>query len=419
MLIKNGKVFQKDHYEKLDILIEGDKIVNLSPEITVSDDEVIDAQGKIVNPGFIDVHVHFREPGQTDKETILTGSQAAAKGGYTTVGAMPNVIPVPDTSEKFQIQQILNQQSVITLEQYAPITTNEIGDELVDFERMQKLGAFAFSNDGHAVKNSRTMLHAMKEIAKINSHLAAHIEDVDLFNHGVINKGKKSAEFGLPGISEATETAQLARDLVLAKETGVHYHASHISTKTSVEMIRSAKNDGINVTCEVTPHHLLLCEDDIKEDNAMYKMNPPLRTKEDQAALIAGLQEGVIDMIATDHAPHTMTEKTRGFLRSSFGISGIETAFSLLFTKLVKTETITLEKLIQLMSVHPVEIFDLPSPEIQVGNTANLNIIDLEKESEIQATKFISKGKNTPFDGVKVSGQVTATICNGQIVYGG
>lgn len=419
MLIKNGKVFQNDHYEKLDILIEGDKIVNLSPKITVSDNEVIDAQGKIINPGFIDVHVHFREPGQTDKETILTGSQAAAKGGYTTVGAMPNVIPVPDTSEKFQIQQILNQQSVITLEQYAPITTNEIGNELVDFGRMQKLGAFAFSNDGHGVKNSRTMLHAMKEIAKINSHLAAHIEDVDLFNRGVINEGKKSAEFGLPGISEVTETAQLARDLVLAKETGVHYHACHISTKTSLEMIRSAKNDGINVTCEVTPHHLLLCEDDIKENDAMFKMNPPLRTKEDQRALIAGLQEGVIDMIATDHAPHTMPEKTRGFLRSSFGISGIETAFSLLYTKLVKSETITLEKLIQLMSIHPAKIFDLSSSEIRVGKAANLNIIDLEEESEIQATKFISKGKNTPFDGVKVSGQVTATICNGQIVYGG
>lgn len=280
---------------------------------------------------------------------------------------MPNVIPVPDTIEKFQKQVKINQQSVINLFQYAPITLGELNNELIDFEHLSKIGAFAFSNDGYGVTNSMTMYRAMRKIAQINGHLAAHIEDKDLFNSGVINEGKKAKEFKLPPINEVAETAQLARDLALVKVTGVHYHACHISTRTSIEMIKAAKQAGLNVTCEVTPHHLLLCQEDIRIDDASYKMNPPLRKKTDQQALIEALQSGVIDMIATDHAPHTKEEKSRGFLRSSFGVSGIETAFSLLYTKLVKNKVITLEKLIQVMAVNPAKIFDLKTTEIKIN----------------------------------------------------
>lgn len=419
MIIKGGLVFQNNKYEKLDIQIIDKKITKLAPEIVSNNEKTIDAKGKIINPGFVDVHVHFREPGQTKKETILTGSLAAAHGGYTTVGAMPNVIPVPDTLEKFQQQQQLNQQSVINLEQFASITTNEVSDELVDFKGLQKMGAFAFSNDGHGISNSQTMYQAMKEIAQINSHLVAHIEDEALFNRRVINEGKKSHELNLIGIPEVAETAQLARDLILVEETGVHYHACHISTKKSLDLIRQAKAKGLNVTCEVTPHHLLLNEDDIKSDNAMYKMNPPLRTKKDQEALITGLQDGTIDMIATDHAPHTLEEKSQGFSNSCFGISGIETSFSLIYTGLVQRKIISLEKLVELLAIKPAQIFKLTSTSIKLNQIANLNIIDINNTYKIDVQNFQSKGKNTPFDKFEVTGKVIKTICNGEVVYGG
>lgn len=417
MLIKNGKVFIDGKYQKRDVKIERGKIVAVAASIAPDGDEVYDATDKIVNPGFIDVHVHFREPGQTHKEDIESGSKAAARGGYTVVAAMPNLSPVPDTPERFERQMKLNKEkSVINTLQYAPITTNQVGNEIVDLEKMKALGAFAFTNDGHPVSEAYTMREAMKRIAAMSSHLAEHIEDDSLFG-GCIHEGKTAERLGLKGIPSVTESSQLARDLVLAEDTGVHYHACHISTKMTVELIRFFKSKGVNVTCEVTPHHLLLCEEDIKKDDAIYKMNPPLRGKEDQEAMIQGLLDGTVDMIATDHAPHADHEKDEGFEKSAFGITGIETAFPLLYTHFVKGEMISLERLITLMAVNPAEKFDLEPTAIEEGRTANLNIIDLETPYIIRADDFISKSKNTPFVGKEVYGNVELTLCNGKIVY--
>lgn len=417
MLLKNGNVFLNGKYEKKDILITDGVISKISDLIPEDGQEVIDAEGKLVNPGFIDVHVHFREPGQTHKEDIASGSRAAARGGYVMTGAMPNTDPVPDTVERFAHQMELNREkSVINILQYAPITKNLKGSEIVDLEKMKELGAFAFSNDGHCVSKASTMREAMKRIAAMNSTLAEHIEDDSLFG-GVINEGKVAERLGLKGIPSVTESSQLARDLVLAHDTGVHYHACHVSTAMTVELIRDFKKKGTNVSCEITPHHLLLCEDHIKEDDALYKMNPPLRSKEDKEALIKALQDGTIDMIATDHAPHHHDEKNKGFAESAFGITGIEIAFPLLYTYLVKKEVISLEKLIELMTINPAKSFNLDSPEIAEGKTANLNMIDIENPYTIKKEEFLSKSSNTPFIGEKVYGNVLLTICNGKIVY--
>jgi len=417
MLIKNGKVFIDGKYQKKDIKIENGKITSIRDEISDQDAEIIDAAGKLVNPGFIDVHVHFREPGHTHKETIESGSKAAARGGFTTVGAMPNTDPVPDTVERFKHQMELNKEkSVINTLQYAPITTNLRGSNIVDLEKMKELGAFAFSNDGHCVSDAYTMREAMKRITAMGSHLCEHIEDDSLCG-GVINEGKVADRLGLKGNPAVTESSQVARDLVLAHDTGVHYHACHVSTAMTVELIRDFKKKGVNVSCEITPHHLILWEDHITEDDAMYKMNPPLRSKEDHQALVAALQDGTIDMIATDHAPHHHDEKTIGFAEAAFGITGIEISFPLLYTHLVKKDIISLERLIELMAINPAEKFNLDSTEIKENTIANLNIIDIDQEYTINSKEFISHGKNTPFEGEKVYGNVELTICNGKIVY--
>lgn len=417
MLIKNGKVFMDGQYHEKDLKIENGKIVSIADRIEDQDDQVIDAKGKIVNPSFIDVHVHFREPGQTHKEDIASGSRAAARGGYTVVAAMPNLSPVPDTPERFEKQMKLNaEKSVINTLQYAPITTNQIGNEIVDLEKMKALGAFAFTNDGHPVSEAYTMREAMKRIAALDSHLAEHIEDDSLFG-GSVHEGETAKRLGLQGIPSVTESSQLARDLVLAADTGVHYHACHISTKMTVDLIRFFKEMGVNVTCEVTPHHLLLCEEDIPGDDAIYKMNPPLRGKADQQALIEGLLDGTIDMIATDHAPHAANEKDKGFAQSAFGITGIETAFPLLYTHFVKKGKLSLERLIDLMSLNPATQFNLEPNHIAEGKAANLNIIDIETPYKIETADFVSKSKNTPFIGEEVYGNVELTLYNGKIVY--
>lgn len=402
---------------KSDLLIEDEKIIQIADEINEPADKVIDADNNLVAPGLVDVHVHFREPGQVHKETILTGSKAAAHGGFTTVGAMPNVIPVPDNVDDFKNQLELNKQSVIKTLQYAPVTMNETEDGLSPIEDLAKLGAMAFSNDGHGINNAKTMFDAMSRIKSVNSHLAAHVEDQNLFNKGVINAGPVAEELGLPAIERVAETSQLARDLILAKETGVHYHVCHLSTADGVKLIRIAKDAGINVTCEVTPHHLLLSDQNILEDDANYKMNPPLRSEIDRRALIDGLLDGTIDMIATDHAPHAENEKNQGFLKSAFGITGIETSFPLMYSRFVKTSLMSLEQLLELMTNKPAQIFNLLAGEIKVGGDADLTIIDLKKPFEIKKEDFISKGKNSPFIGQEVYGQVQKTFVKGQEVY--
>jgi len=417
-LIKNAQVFVNNQLSTDDVLIENGKFSKIAPQISIEDAQVIDAKDNLVAPGLVDIHVHFREPGQVHKETIKTGTLASAHGGFTTVGAMPNVIPVPDDASKFTKQLTLNKEnSLIKTLQYAPVTKDETSDELVDIEGLAKLGAFAFSNDGHGIMNAQSMFTAMERIAAIDSHLAAHVEDKNLFNKGVINFGSASRRLGLPGIQQVAETSQLARDLVLAKETGVHYHVCHISTKDGVELVRMAKDAGINVTCEASPHHLLLSDKDILTDDANFKMNPPLRSEEDRLALIAGLQDGTIDMIATDHAPHAADEKNQGFKKSAFGITGIETAFPLMYTNLVKTGLISLEKLLDLMAYNPAQIFKLDAGEIKVGQAADFTILNLTNEYEIKTSDFLSKGKNSPFMGQQVYGQAEQTYVDGQQVY--
>lgn len=418
-LIKNAQLYYQGQLTPADLLIEDGKFTQIAEEISTDGVQMIDAKQQLVAPGLVDVHVHFREPGQVHKETIKTGTLASAHGGFTTVGAMPNVIPVPDDTEKFQKQLELNQKnSLINTLQYAPVTKNETSDELVDIEALDKLGAFAFSNDGHGIMNAQSMYSAMERIEAIDSHLAAHVEDKNLFNHGVINFGSASQRLGLPGIKQVAETSQLARDLVLAKETGVHYHVCHISTKDGVNLVRMAKDAGINVTCEVTPHHLLLSDKDIVTDDANFKMNPPLRSKEDQTALLDGLEDGTIDMIATDHAPHAKEEKNQGFQKSAFGITGIETSFPLMYTCLVRTGLISLEKLIGLMTVKPAQLFGLKDVgTIGLNQRADFTMIDLNQDYTINETDFLSKGTNSPFIGKLVFGQVQATYVNGKVVY--
>ena len=419
-LIKNGTVYQNGKLLKNDLLLEDDKITLLGTDLSdVACDQVIDAQNKLVAPGLVDVHVHYREPGFTHKETIKTGSLAAAHGGYTTVCAMPNLDPVPDTPEKVSELVALNKQDgVVNIKQYGAITKGLKSDQLLDYAGMKAAGAFAFSNDGCGVQTAGTMYQAMLAAKKLGVALVAHVEDNSLLFGGVMNAGKRAKELGLPGILGISESSQIARDLLLAKETGVHYHVCHVSTKESVELVRLAKAHGINVTCEVSPHHLLLNEEDIPANDGFYKMNPPLRANEDQQALIAGILDGTIDMIETDHAPHSIDEKTGDMRTSAFGITGSETAFALLYTRLVKQEKIlTLAQLLDLMAKNPAEKFNFAAGVLYAGATADIAIFDLENEFELKEENYFSKGKNTPFTGQKVYGETYMTLVNGKVAY--
>ena len=361
-------------------------------------------------PGFCDVHVHLREPGFSYKETIRTGSQAAARGGYTAVCTMPNLNPVPDSLEHLKVQQdIIDADAVIHVYPYAAITVKEEGKELADMEALAD-HVIAFSDDGHGVQSDEMMEEAMKRAKKLNKLIVAHCEDNRLLKGGYIHDGRYAKEHGHRGICSESEWGQIARDLELAEKTGCGYHVCHISTKESVEVIRQAKARGVDVTCETAPHYLLLCEDDLQEDG-WWKMNPPLRSKEDHDALIEGIKDGTIDVIATDHAPHSEEEKSRGLEKSAFGIVGIETAFPLLYTYLVKTGVITMERLMELLVYKPRERFNIPLGE------EDYSVWDLEAETVIDPKDFLSKGKATPFAGWKVNGICRKTVMNGITVY--
>ena len=367
-------------------------------------------QSAVRLPGFCDVHVHLREPGFSYKETIRTGSQAAARGGYTAVCTMPNLNPVPDSLEHLKVQQdIIDADAVIHVYPYAAITVKEEGKELADMEALAD-HVIAFSDDGHGVQSDEMMEEAMKRAKKLNKLIVAHCEDNRLLKGGYIHDGRYAKEHGHRGICSESEWGQIARDLELAEKTGCGYHVCHISTKESVEVIRQAKARGVDVTCETAPHYLLLCEDDLQEDG-WWKMNPPLRSKEDHDALIEGIKDGTIDVIATDHAPHSEEEKSRGLEKSAFGIVGIETAFPLLYTYLVKTGVITMERLMELLVYKPRERFNIPLGE------EDYSIWDLEAETVINPKDFLSKGKATPFAGWKVNGICRKTVMNGITVY--
>ncbi|TVP92463.1 dihydroorotase [Alkalibacterium sp.] len=420
LLIKNASIINENQQTQVtDIYIEKNMISEVQPIIKKNADRVIDARGRLVTPGLIDVHVHLREPGYEYKETIKTGAEAAARGGFTTICAMPNVNPEPDTVENLErIMKIISEEACIKVKQYVPITKGLTSDELTNQKALLEAGAFAFTNDGVGVQTAGTMYKAMQQAALLDSTIVAHTEDDSLlFEGGVMHEGSRNKELNLPGMLQLTESTQIARDVLLAEDTGVHYHVCHVSSKESVRVIRDAKKAGINVTAEVSPHHLLLCEDDIPGDTSQYKMNPPLRGRDDQEALLEGLIEGTIDMIATDHAPHSDAEKSGSMIDSPFGIVGSETAFSLLYTHLVESGKLTLSQLIDSLTTHPARIFSFAEGKLQAGSPADLACFDLDNETEIRKEDFRSKSSNTPFLGWKVKGSTVFTIVDGQLIY--
>ena len=364
-----------------------------------------------VFPGFCDVHVHFREPGFSYKETIATGSRAAARGGYTDVCTMPNLNPVPDSPERLRRQQeLIRRDACIHVHPYGAITVGQKGEQLADLSGMAG-SCIAFSDDGRGVQQDELMRQAMAEAKRLGKMIVAHCEVNDLLRGGYIHDGEYARAHGHRGICSESEWVQIARDLELVKEIGCAYHVCHISTKESVAIIRKAKAEGVNVTCETGPHYLILDDSFLREDGR-FKMNPPLRGKEDREALVEGLLDGTIDMIATDHAPHSAEEKSKGLEKSAFGIVGIETAFPLLYTYLVKPGILSLERLVELLTVNPRTRFGIESK-------GDFTVWDLEAVSKIDPSEFLSMGKSTPFTGWQVSGKCMATVCDGKIVYKG
>lgn len=417
MLLKNGKLLVDGRLEKRDILVENGKISKIAKSLDIENEDVVDLKGKFISPGFIDVHVHWREPGFEYKENIYHASRAAARGGFTTAMPMPNLNPVPDSYENLKIQlDIIERDSVIRAIPYGAITKGELGKDYADFEELAD-HVFAFSDDGRGVQDANMMYQSMKIAAKLNKPIVAHCEDNSLILGGCMHCGRRSAELGLPGIPSVCESVQIARDVLLAEDADCHYHVCHVSTKESVRVIRDAKKAGIKVTCEVCPHHLISDEMDIPEDNGMWKMNPPLRSKEDRNSLIAGLLDGTIDIIATDHAPHAPEEKNLTMTKAAFGIVGCETAFSQLYTTFVKPGVFSLQFLVDIMSKRVAEIFNLPYGRLEEGEFADLVVIDLEKTMTIDPEKFLSKGKNTPYVGNEVYGVPMLTLVEGKVAY--
>ncbi|MDU0450875.1 dihydroorotase [Staphylococcus chromogenes] len=419
ILIQNAKMLEAGTLKQVDVLIQEGKIKSIATQIEPqSEMQIIDANGHFLSPGFIDVHVHLREPGGEHKETIETGTKAAARGGFTTVCPMPNTKPVPDSVENMrQLKQLIDENAQVRVLPYAAITERQAGKKHVDFEALANEGAFAFTDDGVGVQEAAKMYEAMQQAKAVNKAVVAHCEDNSLIYGGAMHEGKRSEELGIPGIPNICESVQIARDVLLSEATGCHYHVCHVSTKESVRVIRDAKKAGIPVTAEVTPHHLLLTEDDIPSDNAIYKMNPPLRSVEDRQALIEGLLDGTIDIIATDHAPHAKDEKNQPMTRAPFGIVGSETAFPLLYTHFVKTGEWTLQQLVDYITIKPAQVFDLPYGTLKEGAVADLTLINLDEAYEIKAQDFLSKSSNTPFLGEKVYGKTLFTMVDGEIRY--
>ena len=419
ILLKNGRqINESNELVAVDLLVKDGIIIEMTECIENTEAQVYDLAGKLVSPGLIDVHVHLREPGYERKETIETGTKAAARGGYTTIAAMANTIPVPDSMESVTyIEGLLQQSAQVRVFPYAAITLGERGQEIVDVEALSETSILGFSDDGRGIQEAGVMYQAMQRAKAVNKPIVAHCEDDSLLFGGYLHDGEYAKANGHRGILSVSESAQIARDIMLAQATGVHYHICHISTKESVELVRFAKAQGINATAEVSPHHLILCDTDIVNDDPNFKMNPPLRADADRIACVQGLLDGTIDVIATDHAPHHEDEKAWGIETAPFGIVGLETAFPLMYTTFVKTGKMTLKQLIDCMSTKPATIFNLPYGKLEVGAVADITIIDLDKEMEIDSTQFLSKGKNTPFNGYRVAGWPVMTLVGGKVVY--
>ncbi|MDD6214332.1 MAG: dihydroorotase [Firmicutes bacterium] len=401
-------------FVKADITVSDGKIAAVGKK-NINGFHKIDCTGLYAFPGLIDVHVHLREPGFEYKETIETGTLAAAKGGFTAICAMPNLNPVPDSEEHIKRElDAISKTAKIGVFPYAAITVGENGEKLTDISALSKK-AVAFSDDGHGVQSESVMLSAMALAKKYDKIIAAHCEDNTLLNGGYIHMGEYARQHNHKGICSESEWRPIKRDLELAEKTGCKYHVCHISAKESVELIRNAKKQGIDVTCETGPHYLAFSDMDLKEDGR-FKMNPPIRAREDRQALIEGIKDGTIDMISTDHAPHSEEEKSRGLSGSLMGVVGIETAFSAAYTYLVKTGIISLEKLIALMHDNPMRRFGIGN-NISVGNEANITLFDLEKKYTVNPKSFVSKGKSTPFDGMELFAECKMTMYKGETVW--
>ncbi len=418
LFIKNVNVLKDGKLVQTNVRVAEGKIAGIGAKLEQQGETEIDGTGRMIAPGFVDVHVHLREPGGEQKETIESGTRSAAKGGYTTICAMPNTRPVPDTKENLQlVNNLIEKNALIRVLPYASITIREAGKERTNLKELKENGAFAFTDDGVGIQQAGMMYEAMQDAAAIDMPIVAHCEDNSLIYDGVMHEGKKSKELGLKGIPSIAESVHIARDILLAEAAGAHYHVCHVSTKESVRVIRDAKRAGIHVTAEVSPHHLLLSEDDIPGNDANWKMNPPLRAKEDLQALREGLLDGTLDFIATDHAPHTAEEKANGMDQAPFGIVGFETAFPLLYTKFVASGEWTLQQLIDWLTVKPSQVFGMPYGTLDEGAAADLVLLDLDEERNIDPQQFHSKGRNTPFSGWTCKGWPVMTIFGGQIVW--
>ena len=418
LLLKNASVFTGGGFSNVDVLIENGRISAMAPGLDWGGDTaVFDFKGKYIFPGFTDVHVHLREPGFSYKETIRTGTLAAVRGGYTAVCPMPNLSPVPDGMDNLQAElDIIKLDAAVRVFPYGAITRGERGDELSDMESMAPFVA-GFSDDGRGVQSGGIMGDAMVKAKSLGKIIAAHCEDESLLPKGwSVNAGAAADRFGLVGNPSESEWRQVERDIELVRKTGCAYHVCHVSTKESVELIRRAKAQGLDVTCETGPHYLTITDGEI-EDEGRFRMNPPIRGAEDRRALIEGILDGTVDMIATDHAPHSYEEKSGGLAGSLNGIVGLECAFPVLYTKLVLGGIIPLEKLIRLMSVSPAARFKLPGGEIKVGAPADLAIFDLDEEYTIKSDDFLSMGRSTPFEGWSVRGRCLATFVGGRPVW--
>ncbi len=411
---EHGLIYRGGRFEEGRLIVEAGRVV--ADATPGPEDRVIDLGGLYLVPGLVDVHVHLREPGFPQKETIATGTAAAARGGYTTVCSMPNLNPAPDTPEHLEAQlAIIRRDAVVRVKPYGTITLGQRGcGELSDFAALAA-EVVGFSDDGRGVQSAELMEEAMRRAAAVGKPIVAHCEVDELLRGGYIHDGDYCRAHGHRGISSESEWRQVERDIALAAKTGCQYHVCHVSTKESVELVREAKARGLRVSCETAPHYLLLCDEDLQEEGR-FKMNPPLRSRADREALLAGIQDGTIEVIATDHAPHTAEEKSRGLAGSAMGIVGIETAFPLLYTGLVKPGILSLERLVELMSTSPRRIFGLEGG-IEAGQAADFTVLDLGTRWRIDPEQFLSKGHATPFAGWNVEGRAVLTVVGGRTVY--
>jgi len=420
LILRQGRVLDpsRELDQIADLGIENGLVSRIAARLPEKAPKEIDARGLIVLPGFIDMHVHLREPGREDAETIESGTRAAARGGYTAVACMPNTQPVNDSGNvTLRILDRAREVSRIPVYPIGAITRGSRGDELADIDDMVRAGIVAISDDGHGVQNSLIMRRAMESARRFDIPVIDHCEDRDLAAGGCINDGHFSTMLGLPGITAAAEEVHIVRDAILARETGARIHIAHISSRHSLAAVMRAKEDGIPITCEVTPHHLLLTEERISSCDTNAKMNPPLRTGLDTEALVMGLASGAIDVIATDHAPHSSGDKMKEFAQAPFGVVGLETAVSLILDRLVRPGILSLRRMVETLSLHPARILKLRGGTLAIGASADLTVIDPDLEREVRSAEFLSRSRNTPFEGWKLRGAAVLTMVKGREVF--